>query len=251
MSSASWDSIDANRFSSLSLVQAIAVLREGQKQHEHEEQHDDADAPRTPAQQAYQQALRHRYTYSVAAKHDPHLIQTWNEMGIATVQWEQVKQEAERKAAEIEAGKERQRQKEAEEEEQEGEAEGEDEDEENEAPKEDKLEEDNEGDQEQKEEEPSAPAYDPWAPLKSVFQHIPIVLSENMDVAGLSSECGCEALKDHRPVRHSSVAQTLINSGADILGKGSIHGLMLGLTCNHTSSGPVKNVSTIIYLRYT
>ena len=70
---------------------------------------------------------------------------------------------------------------------------------------------------------------------------VPIVVKDNIHVAGLPSSAGTPALKGFVPTRNAPVAEKLIRAGAIVLGKTNMHELAFGITSNNAAFGPVRN----------
>jgi mandelamide amidase len=70
---------------------------------------------------------------------------------------------------------------------------------------------------------------------------VPIVLKDNIHVAGLPNSAGTPALKGFVPTRNAPVAEKLIRAGAIVLGKTNMHELAFGITSNNAAFGPVRN----------
>ncbi|MEX2223490.1 MAG: indoleacetamide hydrolase [Candidatus Rokuibacteriota bacterium] len=70
---------------------------------------------------------------------------------------------------------------------------------------------------------------------------VPIVVKDNIHVAGLPSSAGTPALRDFVPTRNAPVAEKLIRAGAIVLGKTNLHELAFGITSNNAAFGPVRN----------
>ncbi len=70
---------------------------------------------------------------------------------------------------------------------------------------------------------------------------VPIVVKDNIHVAGLPSSAGTPGLKDFVPTRNAPVAEKLIRAGAIVLGKANMHELAFGITSNNAAFGPARN----------
>ena len=70
---------------------------------------------------------------------------------------------------------------------------------------------------------------------------VPIVVKDNIHVAGLPNSAGTPALRDFVPTRNASVAEKLIRAGAIVLGKTNMHELAFGVTSNNAAFGPARN----------
>jgi mandelamide amidase len=70
---------------------------------------------------------------------------------------------------------------------------------------------------------------------------VPIVVKDNIHVAGLPNSAGTPALKSFVPTRNAPVAEKLIRAGAIVLGKTNMHELAFGITSNNAAFGPVRN----------
>ena len=70
---------------------------------------------------------------------------------------------------------------------------------------------------------------------------VPIVVKDNIHVAGLPSSAGTPALRDFVPTRNAAVAEKLIRAGAIVLGKTNMHELAFGITSNNAAFGPARN----------
>jgi len=70
---------------------------------------------------------------------------------------------------------------------------------------------------------------------------VPIVVKDNIHVAGLPNSAGTPALRDFVPTRNAAVAEKLIRAGAIVLGKTNMHELAFGITSNNAAFGPARN----------
>jgi mandelamide amidase len=70
---------------------------------------------------------------------------------------------------------------------------------------------------------------------------VPIVLKDNIHVAGLPNTAGTPGLKGFVPTRNAPVAEKLIRAGAIVLGKTNMHELAFGITSNNAAFGPARN----------
>jgi mandelamide amidase len=70
---------------------------------------------------------------------------------------------------------------------------------------------------------------------------VPIVVKDNIHVAGVPSSAGTPALKAFVPTRNAPVAEKLIRAGAIVLGKTNMHELAFGITSNNAAFGPARN----------
>jgi Asp-tRNA(Asn)/Glu-tRNA(Gln) amidotransferase A subunit family amidase len=70
---------------------------------------------------------------------------------------------------------------------------------------------------------------------------VPIVVKDNIHVAGVPSSAGTPALKAFVPTRNAPVAEKLIRAGSIVLGKTNMHELAFGITSNNAAFGPARN----------
>jgi mandelamide amidase len=70
---------------------------------------------------------------------------------------------------------------------------------------------------------------------------VPVVVKDNIHVAGLPSSAGTPGLKGFVPARNAPVAEKLIRAGAIVLGKTNMHELAFGVTSNNAAFGPARN----------
>jgi indoleacetamide hydrolase len=70
---------------------------------------------------------------------------------------------------------------------------------------------------------------------------LPIVIKDNIDVAGMSTTAGSPAFTHPRPFKSATAAARLIEAGAVVIGKANLHEFSLGITTNNGGYGPARN----------
>jgi len=70
---------------------------------------------------------------------------------------------------------------------------------------------------------------------------VPLIIKDNIEVAGMPITIGTPAMKGIVPKRHAAVVQLLVDEGAIILGKANLHELAFGVTSNNKHFGAVRN----------
>jgi len=73
------------------------------------------------------------------------------------------------------------------------------------------------------------------------LQGIPIVVKDNIHVAGMPNTAGTPGLKDFVPTVSNEVVQRLEAAGVVVIGKTNMHELAFGITSNNASFGAVRN----------
>ncbi|MCC7285174.1 MAG: indoleacetamide hydrolase [Burkholderiaceae bacterium] len=70
---------------------------------------------------------------------------------------------------------------------------------------------------------------------------VPLALKDNLDTAGIATTAGTPGLRNNRPLRNAPVVQRLLDAGAIVFGKASLHELAYGITNHNAAFGAVRN----------
>jgi aspartyl-tRNA(Asn)/glutamyl-tRNA(Gln) amidotransferase subunit A len=70
---------------------------------------------------------------------------------------------------------------------------------------------------------------------------IPMTVKDNIETAGIRTTSGSILFKDHIPNQNASVVDRLMNAGAIMIGKTTMHELAFGIRSNNTVSPPCRN----------
>lgn len=76
---------------------------------------------------------------------------------------------------------------------------------------------------------------------RGLLHGLPMVVKDNIDVAGWPCTAGSAALADHRPRRDADCVAPLRATGVVVLGKCNLHEFALGVTSANTACGAVRN----------
>jgi indoleacetamide hydrolase len=79
------------------------------------------------------------------------------------------------------------------------------------------------------------------AAQRGALHGLPLIVKDNIDVAGMPTTAGSHALGNHYPAVNSPVIQRLCDAGAVIMGKANLHEFSLGITTNNGAFGPARN----------
>lgn len=77
--------------------------------------------------------------------------------------------------------------------------------------------------------------------FKGPLHGVPLVVKDNIHVAGIQNTAGTPALRNFRPAANAPIIEKLVKSGAFVLGKTNLHELAFGVTSNNTAFGQVRN----------
>jgi Asp-tRNA(Asn)/Glu-tRNA(Gln) amidotransferase A subunit family amidase len=77
--------------------------------------------------------------------------------------------------------------------------------------------------------------------MPGVLHGLPVVIKDNIDVAGVPTTAGTPALRANWPLASAPVAEALFRAGAILLGKANMHELADGITNNNAAFGAVRN----------
>ena len=70
---------------------------------------------------------------------------------------------------------------------------------------------------------------------------VPMAIKDNIETAGVRTTSGSVFFTDHVPNRNASVVDRLMNSGAIMVGKATMHELAFGIRSDNTVSPPCRN----------
>jgi indoleacetamide hydrolase len=77
--------------------------------------------------------------------------------------------------------------------------------------------------------------------MKSPLHGLPLIIKDNIDVAGMPTTACTPALENWFPRSNAAITQKLIDAGAQVMGKGSMHELAYGITSDNAHYGNVCN----------
>ena len=70
---------------------------------------------------------------------------------------------------------------------------------------------------------------------------VPMAIKDNIETAGVRTTSGSEFFTDHVPNQNAAVVDRLMNAGAIMVGKATMHELAFGIRSNNTVSPPCRN----------
>ena len=70
---------------------------------------------------------------------------------------------------------------------------------------------------------------------------VPMAIKDNIETAGVRTTSGSQFFNDHVPNQNASVVDRLLNAGAIMVGKATMHELAFGIRSNNTVSPPCRN----------
>jgi mandelamide amidase len=70
---------------------------------------------------------------------------------------------------------------------------------------------------------------------------VPLIIKDNIDIAGLPTTAATPALLNHIPEANAPIVDALLDAGAIILGKANMHELAIGSTGASSAFGPTRN----------
>jgi indoleacetamide hydrolase len=76
---------------------------------------------------------------------------------------------------------------------------------------------------------------------QGVLDGLPLIVKDNLDVAGMPTTAGSSALAGYVCQRSCTAVQRLLDAGAVVVGKANMHELSFGITSNNAAYGPVRN----------
>ena len=70
---------------------------------------------------------------------------------------------------------------------------------------------------------------------------VPMAIKDNIETAGVRTTSGSKFFSDHVPNQNAAVVDRLLNAGAIMVGKATMHELAFGIRSNNTVSPPCRN----------